>query len=62
MVSLATMGKFWPQAGYELSWPKDGGSNYAGGVWERKLPVVIIDAIKEKDEKISVIITGVEDD
>lgn len=62
MITIATLGKFWGQPGYGVKMPKPTGGNYAGGEWDRKLPVVVIDAVRERDEKISVIVIGVNDD
>jgi hypothetical protein len=61
------MGKFWPQTICETTPSSTStvvnytGGTYAGGVWEKKKPVVVIDSVKEKNIKISVVITGVED-
>ena len=61
-ISICTMGKFWPQPDGGLPWPVKAGTGYAGGVWERKQPVVVIDKVVERErEEISVIVTGVED-
>lgn len=60
-ISIATMGKFWPQPDGGLPWPIKGGTGYAGGFWDKKSPVVVIDSMKEEDEEICVIVTGVED-
>ena len=61
MVSLATLGKFWPQAGYGLAANKGIGGE-GGGVTiterERK-PVVVVDRLREKNEKITVTVIGV---
>jgi hypothetical protein len=61
MITIVTGGKFWPQPGYGMKWPPRGGGNYAGGMWDRRPPVIHIDAIKEEDQKICVIVTGIED-
>ena len=61
MITIATMGKFWPQAGYGASWPKDGGSNYSGYAEQMKKPVVIVDRVRTSNEKITVEVTSIQE-
>lgn len=59
MITIATMGKFWPQPGYGLKWPPRGGGNYPAYIDEKKKPVIIVDAVRERNEKVSITITGI---
>jgi hypothetical protein len=59
-VMIATMGKFWGQAGYGIR------ENRAAGVGtfvseEKRKPVVLIDRVRDEDEKIQVTVIGVKE-
>jgi len=64
-ISIATMGKYWPQAGYGLEVPP--GISGGGGFdqRERQKPVVKVSGIKydkKKKENINISVIGVEYD
>lgn len=60
MISIATMGKYWPQDGGGLVAQGGGSGSYSSFLEERKRkPVVIVDTIKEESKKISIKIKGV---
>ncbi len=63
MISLATMGKFWPQAGWGTH-ENDGIGGTGGGGLEYiqiKKPIVVVDRIYERNEKITVKVMGVKE-
>lgn len=65
MISIATMGKYWPQAGYGLGWNTVKGIGGEGGGYMEEVkrkPVVVIDAVREKDIKIEVEVLEITDD
>lgn len=60
-VSIATMGKFWPQLGGDTIIQRN---EYGGTYWadaRRHKPVVVVDSFSEEKKEISIEVTEIEE-
>ena len=61
-ISIATFGKFWPQAGFGIYESQGIGGAGGGSYIERKKkPIVLISKVNERDNKIKIEVISVDE-